>query len=64
MRMNEKIENGTENSTFIKTKIRASGPITTRQIEQINMCKQWQAEFSLAPSLTLTLALALALHQA
>ena len=40
MRMNEKSENGTENSTFIKTKIRASGPITTRQIEQINMCKQ------------------------
>ena len=29
-----------ENLTFIKTKIRASGPIITQQIEGVNMWKQ------------------------
>ena len=35
-----RVKNPAENSTFIKTKIRASGPITTYQIEEVNMWKQ------------------------
>ena len=35
-----RVKNRAENSTFIKTKIRASGPTTTCKIEGVNMWKQ------------------------
>ena len=35
-----RVKNRAENSTFIKTKIRASGPITTWLVEEVNMWKQ------------------------